>query len=167
MITKHDIAHATMSPTEITFSVGDHIKAYGSTRHYGRTATILKVGRKRLTVYFHDKEGGHYVNQRNAHLIVDAAPARDPPVRHTIADPTSPRIDDNTKATEARSVDDLTGVLEQLAITTATAIYLAAPGERDALFHAFVHSLDQNLGGAPRHSTAVAVTAPNTGLATI
>jgi hypothetical protein len=145
MITK-GIIHAIMAPPTEQLSVGDQIKVYGSTRHYGRTATILKVGRKRLTVDFHDKEGGHYVNHGNAHLI-NTPPARDPPVCRSITSARSPSMDDNTTMTEVRSIGDLSAVLEQLAITTATAIKSYGRGERDLLFHAFVTSLDGHLGG--------------------
>jgi hypothetical protein len=154
-ITK-DIAHVTMAPPTERFSVGDKIKVYGSTRHYGRTATILKVGRKRLTVNFHDNAGGHYVNHGNAHLI-NTPPARDPPVLPSITARTSLTIDDNTTMTEGRSnnttmtegrsIGELSAVLEQLAVTTATAIKMYGRGERDLLFHAFVRSLDNHLGG--------------------
>jgi hypothetical protein len=145
MITKN-IADATMSPSTGPFSVGDKIKVYGPSKHCGRTATIQKVGRKRLTVQFHDKLGGRYVNHGSAHLV------ESPPM-------TSPIIDDTTTLTEDRTDRDLTAVLAQLAITTATAIKTYEPGERDQIFHAFVQSLDQYLGGTPRHSTAIAVPA--------
>jgi hypothetical protein len=166
MKSKQDIVPVTMSSSIDPFSVGDQIRVYGSTRHYGRTATILKVGRKRLTVYFHDKAGGHYVGHRNAQLI-DAPPARDPPVRHTIVDVMNPPLDDNTTMTEVRSIGELTTLLDQLAITSATAIKEYGTGERDLLFHAFVQSLDTHLGGEPRHNTAVEVLDPNPGLLTL
>jgi hypothetical protein len=164
MRAKQDNIHDTMSSSSIDpFSIGEQIRVFGSTRHHGRTATILKVGRKRLTVFFHDKAGGHYVNYRNARLI-DAPASRDPPVRHTIVDVRNPSVDDNTTMTEPRSIGELTTLLEQLAITTATAIQEYDARERDLLFHAFVQSLDTHLGGEPRHNTAVAVLEPAPGL---
>jgi hypothetical protein len=138
MITRN-ITDATMSPSTGPFSVGDKIKVYGPSKHSGRTATIQKVGRKRLTVEFHDKLGGRYVGHGSAHLI-------DVPA-------TSPIIDDNTTLTEERTDSDLTAVLQQLAITTATAIKTYEPAERDKLFHTFVQSLDQYLGATPRTVT--------------
>ena len=135
-----NIAHTTMSPSIGPFSVGDKIKVYGPSKHRGHTATIQKVGRKRLTVQFHDKLGGCYVNHCSAHIV-------DVPT-------TSPTIDNTTMLTEDRTDNDLTEVLEQLAITTATAIKTYEPGERDLIFHAFVKSLDQYLGGTPRHSSS-------------
>jgi hypothetical protein len=53
----------------------------------------------------------------------------------------------NTTTTEVKSIGDLSAVLEQLAITTATAIKSYGRGERDLLFQAFVTSLDGHLGG--------------------
>jgi hypothetical protein len=58
-------------------------------------------------------------------------------------------------------------LLDQLAITSATAIKEYGTGERDLLFHAFVQSLDTHLGGEPRHNTATAVLDPNPGLLTL
>ena len=139
MITRN-ITDATMSPSTGPFSVGDKIKVYGPSKHSGRTATIQKVGRKRLTVEFHDKLGGRYVGHGSAHLI--EAPATSPSI-----------IDDNTTLTEERTDSDLTAVLQQLAITTATAIKTYEPAERDKLFHIFVQSLDQHLGATPRTVT--------------
>ena len=85
---------ATMSPSTGPFSVGDKIRVYGPTRHSGRTATIHKVGRKRLTVQFHDDLGGRYVPHGSAHLL-DATP-----VSPSIGGRSSPAIDDTTTLTE-------------------------------------------------------------------
>ena len=144
-----------MSPSTGPFTIGDKIQVYKPSKHSGRTATIHKVGRKRLTVQFHDKRGGRYVNHGCAHLINAA------PVTPTIGDTTSPAIDDTTTLTEDHTTNDLTAVLEQLAITTATAIKTYNPDERNLIFNAFVQSLDQYLGGLPRHGTAVAVSIPS------
>jgi hypothetical protein len=145
----------TMSPSTGPFTVGDKITVYGPSKHSGRTATVHKVGRKRLTVQFHDKKGGRYVNHGCAHLL-DATP-----VSPTIGTTTSPAADDDTTLTEDQTTRDLTAVLEQLAITTATAIKTYDPDERSLLFNAFVQSLDQYLGGTPRHNTAIAVPMPS------
>jgi hypothetical protein len=143
---------ATMSPST---GVGDKSKVYWPSKHCGLTATIHKVGRKRLTIQFQDKEGGHYVNHGCAHLINAT------PVSPTIGDTMSPAIDDTTTLTEEQNTNDLTAVLEQLAITTATIIKTYDPKERNLLFHAFIQSLDQYLGGTPRHNTAVTVPMPS------
>jgi hypothetical protein len=140
------IPPAMMSPTIGSFSVGDKIKVYGPSKHCGRTATIQKVGRKRLTVHFHDKLGGRYVTHCSAHIIDVPMPLPSP-----IS--TDDTTDDTTTLTEEQTHHDLTSVLEQLAITTATAIKTYEPGERDIILHAFVKSLDQYLKGP--NTTAV------------
>jgi hypothetical protein len=57
--------------------------------------------------------------------------------------------------TEDKSISDLSAVLEQLAITAATAIQTQEPGKRDQLFQAFVQSLDQHLGRTSRHNISI------------
>jgi hypothetical protein len=140
---------ATVPPLE-TYSIGDKITVRGSSRHHGRIATILKVGRRRLTVEFHDDEKGRYVDYRNARPISsDTTPI-------IVDDTTSPAIDDTTTLTEDKttSTSDLTAVLEQLAITTATAIRTHEPEHRDKLFRAFIRSLEHHLGDT-RHSVNI------------
>jgi hypothetical protein len=138
-----------MPPSAGPFLVGNTIKVYGSSRHWGCTATIIKVGRKRLTAEFHDKQGGHYVNQHNAHLLNPKY------VDSTINDAVSPAAMSPAASATARITKTLTEVLEQLFITTATVIKTYDPGERTALFYAFTHSLDQHIGGTTRRNTSV------------
>jgi hypothetical protein len=143
-----------MSPSAGPFLTGDTIKVFGSSKHWGRTATIIKVGRRRLTVEFHDKQGGHYVGLRDAHLLNPES------VDSTIDDaasPTavSPAASATTTQMEPHVNKTLTEVLEQLSITTATVIKTYDLGERTALFHAFTHSLDQHIGGTTRRNTSV------------
>jgi hypothetical protein len=70
-------------------------------------------------------------------------------------DTTSPTIDGTTTLTEDKSANDLSAVLEQLAITTATAIKAHKPKERDQLFRAFVQSLEKHLDENIQHSVSI------------
>jgi hypothetical protein len=118
-----------------TFSIGDEITVVGQSKHRGRTATVKKVGKRRLTVKFHDKQRGTYVDCDNARIIDNAR----------ITD--HARIIDNaTTISDDTKVNDLSAVLEQLAITTAIAIKSQEPATHSRLVHDFIQSLDQHLG---------------------
>jgi hypothetical protein len=55
---------------EGVFHLWDHIKVvYRRSKHYGRTATIIKVGNPRLTVRFDDGLPGSFVDIKYARLI--------------------------------------------------------------------------------------------------
>ena len=55
-------------PSDI-FSAGDNITVVGSSKHHGRFATVRKVGSRRLTVRFHDKNKGTYVDFEDARIV--------------------------------------------------------------------------------------------------
>ena len=130
------------------FYPGDQIKIYGPTKHTGRTATILKEGKRKLTVQFHDKASGRFVDHRWACHIDVLARGTTP----LINDATLSMSNDDATTSEEDTFKErkhiiaLSAVLEQLAITTATAIDGYAPGQRRQLYKAFVQSLDEHLG---------------------
>jgi hypothetical protein len=63
---------STHPPLINTLSIGDEIIVVRQSKHRGRTATVKKVGKRRLTVRFHDKQKGTYVDCDNARLIDNA-----------------------------------------------------------------------------------------------
>jgi hypothetical protein len=63
----------TLVPTNI-FSIGDNITVVGNSKHRGRVATVQKVGPRRLTVQFHDKNKGTYVDYNDACIIDNTTP---------------------------------------------------------------------------------------------
>jgi hypothetical protein len=122
---------ATSSPPLIkTFSTGNEIIVVGSSKHHGRTATIKRVRKRRQTVKFHDKQRGTYVDCDNA-CIIDYTP--------TIIANTATVIKD-------KEINNISAVLEQLTITTATAIKLHQPEEPNQQLHTFTQSLNKHLG---------------------
>jgi hypothetical protein len=60
-----------------TFSVHDIITVVGSSKHNGRLATVQKIGSWHLTVRFHDKNKGIYVNFANARIVETSASKTD------------------------------------------------------------------------------------------
>ena len=102
-------------PTDI-FSVGDTITVVGNSKHHGRSATVRKVGSRRLTVHFHDKNKGTYVNFEDARAI-------------------------NNTTSKTEETNGLAHIMEQLAITTATAITTAEPGQQQELLPIFFLSV--------------------------
>jgi hypothetical protein len=116
-----------------TFSIGDDITVVGPSKHRGRTATIRKVGSRRLTVRFHDGNRGTYVDFTNARIN-----ARTVPIINEI-----PIIDETY---------ELASILEQLAITTVTAINTGEPGQRQTLLRDFSLSLERHFGST-HHSS--------------
>jgi acyl-CoA reductase-like NAD-dependent aldehyde dehydrogenase len=77
------------------------------------------------------------------------------PVDPMFDDTTNRTTDDTTALTKDNSVNDLSAVLEQLTITTATAIKAHEPKERDQLFRAFVQSLEKHLDENIQHSVSI------------
>jgi hypothetical protein len=115
----------TLVPSDI-FLVDDTIKVVGNSKHRGRMATVRKVGSGRLTVWFHDNNIGTYVDFADARIIDNPTP-------------------------EAEEITGLTSVMEQLAITAATAIKTGEPSQqRQALLHDFVLSLQGHIENIPR-----------------
>jgi hypothetical protein len=117
-------------PSDI-FSVGDIIKVVGNSKHRGRVATVRKVGSRRLTVRFHDNQKGTYVDYADARTVINPTP---------VIIPTS----------ESEEITGLSNVMEQLAITTATAIRTSEPTQRQALLRDFVLSLQGHIDNNPR-----------------
>jgi hypothetical protein len=109
-----------LKPSDI-FSAGDNITVVGSSKHRGRTATVRKVGSRRLTVQFHDKNKGTYVDFDDARIIDDTTP----------------------KAEE--TVTGLATIMEQLAITTAITINSGEPTQRQSLLSDFLLSLQRHV----------------------
>ena len=108
-------------PADI-FSIGDTITVVGSSKHRGRIATIQKVGSRHLTVRFHDKQKGSYVDFDNARAI----------------DTSTPKVEE---------INRLASILEQLAITTATAtaIKTGELSQQPTLLHDFFLSLQGHI----------------------
>jgi hypothetical protein len=120
-----------------TFSIGDHITVTGRSKHRGRTATIQKVGSRRLTVTFHDGNRGTYVDFMDAHILVRLPPVGSETIFANTRTVTRPvPADDKT--------NELARILEQLAITTATAINTGNPSQRQTLLRDFSRSLERH-----------------------
>jgi K+/H+ antiporter YhaU regulatory subunit KhtT len=79
------------APSDI-FTVGDTITVVGSSKHHGRLATVRKIGSRRLTVRFHDKNKGTYVDFEDARIV-------------------------DTTTSKAEETNGLASIMEQLAIT--------------------------------------------------
>jgi hypothetical protein len=124
-----------------TFSIGDHITVIGRSKHRGRIATVRKVGSRRLTVTFHDGNRGTYVDFMDARVIVRLPPVGSETIfanTRTVTRPV-PTVDDT---------NELARILEQLAITTATAINTGDPDQRQALLRDFSLSLERHFDSA-------------------
>jgi K+/H+ antiporter YhaU regulatory subunit KhtT len=109
-------------PSDI-FSVGDTITVVGTSKHNGRLATVRKVGSRRLTVRFHDKNKGTYVDFEDACIV-------------------------NTTTSKAEERNGLASIMEQLAITTPTTISTCEPSQRKTLLHGFILSLQGHIEAA-------------------
>jgi hypothetical protein len=123
MTTTANMPTASRVPSD-TFSIGNNITVAGPSKHRGRTATVRKVGSRRLTVSFHDGNRGTYVDFADARITASTAPVV--------------VVDDE--------ISDLASILEQLAITTATAINTGEPGQRQTLLRDFSLSLERHFG---------------------
>jgi hypothetical protein len=113
---------STHPPLIETLSIGDKSIVVGQSKHRGCTASVKKVGKCRLTVRFHGKQKGKYVDCDNVRLI-----------------------DNAITVTGDEEVSNLSAVLEQLAITTTTAIKSHEPAKRKQLLRDFIQSLNQHL----------------------
>jgi hypothetical protein len=129
MTTTANMPTASRIPSD-TFSIGDNITVAGRSKHRGRTATVRKVGSRRLTVSFHDGNRGTYVDYTDARITASTAPIV--------------VVEDD--------ISDLASILEQLAITTATAIKTGEPGQRQTLLRDFSLSLERHFGSAHHNS---------------
>ncbi len=117
------------------------MRAENTIKHRGRIATVRKAGSRRLTVTFHDGNRGSYVDFLNARVIVRLPPAGSETIFANTRTVTRP----------VRAVDDtneLTRILEQLAITTATAINTGDPDQRQTLLRDFSLSLERHFDSA-------------------
>jgi hypothetical protein len=109
-------------PSDI-FLVGDIITVVGSSKHHGRLATVRKVGSRRLTVRFHDKNKGTYVDFENTRIL-------------------------DTTTSKTEEANGLVSIMEQLAITTATTINSGEESQRKALLNDFLLSLQGHIDAA-------------------
>jgi K+/H+ antiporter YhaU regulatory subunit KhtT len=110
------------APSNI-FTVGDTITVVGSSKHHGSLATVRKIGSRRLTVRFHDKNKGTYVDFEDARIV-------------------------DTTTSKAEETNGLASIMEQLAITTATTINTGEPSQRKTLLHDFLLSLQGHIEAA-------------------
>jgi K+/H+ antiporter YhaU regulatory subunit KhtT len=110
-------------PSDI-FSVGDIITVVGSSKHHGRLATVQKAGSRRLTICFHDKNKGTYVDFENTRIL-------------------------DTTTSKTEEANGLASIMEQLAITTATTtINSGEESQRKALLNKFLLSLQGHIDAA-------------------
>ncbi len=110
------------APSDI-FTVGDTITVVGSSKHHGRLTTVRKIGSRRLTVRFHDKNKGSYVDFEDARIV-------------------------DTTTSKTEETNGLASIMAQLAITTATTINSGEPSQRKALLHDFLLSLQGHIDAA-------------------
>jgi K+/H+ antiporter YhaU regulatory subunit KhtT len=110
------------APSDI-FTAGDTITVIGTSKHHGRLATVRKIGSRRLTVRFHDKNKGSYVDFEDARIV-------------------------DTMTSKAKETNGLASIMEQLAITTATTINTGEPSQRKTLLHDFLLSLQGHIKAA-------------------
>ena len=110
-------------PSDI-FTVGDTITVIGSSKHHGRLATVRKIGSRRLTVRFHDKNKGTYVDFEDARIV------------------------DTTTSKTEEEANGLASIMQQLAITTATTINTGEPSQRKTLLQDFLLSLQGHIESA-------------------
>jgi hypothetical protein len=116
----------TLVPSDI-FSIGDNITVVGNSKHRGRVATVQKVGSRCLTVQFHDKNKGMYVDYNDARIIDNTTP-------------------------KSEEVMGLATIMEQLAITAAIAIKTGEPSQRPTLLRDFFLSLQGHIEDTPHKS---------------